>query len=157
MFLLNCSKDSNISGITRNEFNVTFETSGGTKIPSQIVNIKNTVTKPTDPIREDYNFEGWYGDKDFVNIFDFNTKITTDTTLFAFWKKLSFTIKFNTRGGNTINPITVEINTKITPPTVPTRNNLIFKGWFTDHPNYKIPFDFNTPISKNIVIYAKWE
>ena len=43
-------------------------------------------TKPANPTRETYEFEGWYTDEALSNPFDFDTAITKDTTLYAKWK-----------------------------------------------------------------------
>ena len=45
--------------------------------------------------------------------------------------------------------------TAIEPPSNPTKDNFIFKGWYTDI-SFEIPFDFNSEITSNTDIYAKW-
>ena len=49
----------------------------------------------------------------------------------------------------------VEGGTKVEKPEDPTRGGLIFKGWYLDK-KFKNKFDFNTPITKSIELYAKW-
>lgn len=71
------------------EYNVTFKLAGGTidgKTDDLIVKVKEkaTLTKPTDPIKADYNFEGWYENTNGQK-FDFSTKITKNIVLTAKW------------------------------------------------------------------------
>lgn len=44
------------------------------------------LTKPEDPVRNDgYVFAGWYTEETFENLFDFDTKLTSDIDLYAKW------------------------------------------------------------------------
>lgn len=72
------------------EYTVTFESNGGTTLDSTFVMQDNpgSVTKPTNPIKAGYVFEGWYTDNDtFQNEYDFSTTVTADITLYAKWAK----------------------------------------------------------------------
>ncbi len=40
-------------------------------------------------------------------------------------------------------------------PNAPTRESCIFGGWYTDE-NFETPYDFSTPVTGNITLYAKW-
>lgn len=52
----------------------------------QIVLYGELVTKPQNPVRENYIFVGWYTDSNYTKEFDFvNTVITKDLTLYARW------------------------------------------------------------------------
>ena len=64
------------------EYTVSFDSKGGTKVDSQIVEHGSTATKPGIPHRNDYTFKGWYLDG---KKFDFSTPITGDITLVAVW------------------------------------------------------------------------
>lgn len=64
------------------EYTVSFDSKGGTKVDSQIVEHGSTATKPGNPHRNDYTFKGWYLDG---KKFDFSTPITGDITLVARW------------------------------------------------------------------------
>ena len=65
-----------------NKYTVSFDSKGGTKVDSQIVEHGSTATKPRTPRRNDYTFKGWYLDG---KKFDFSTPITDDITLVARW------------------------------------------------------------------------
>ena len=64
------------------EYTVSFDSKGGTKVDSQIVEHGSTATKPGNPHRNDYTFKGWYLDG---KKFDFSTPLTGDITLVARW------------------------------------------------------------------------
>lgn len=65
-----------------NKYTVSFDSKGGIKVDSQIVEHGSTATKPRTPHRNDYTFKGWYLDG---KKFDFSTPITGDITLVARW------------------------------------------------------------------------
>ena len=67
---------------------VSFETNGGSKIPDQIVQYGETITRPDNPVREGYRLVGWYTDIDLQNPWDFDTdKVQSSMTLFAKWEQ----------------------------------------------------------------------
>lgn len=85
---------------------VKFETFDGSKIDDQVIKVTPTwaenVKKPkTDPTKEGYIFKGWYKDSACKENFDFNSKIISDTSIYAKWEKeiKKFTISFIGNGG----------------------------------------------------------
>lgn len=62
---------------------VTFDTDGGTVIPDQTVRTGAKATKPVDPTKEGYEFDGWYEEDTFTTVFDFDDPITANTTVYA--------------------------------------------------------------------------
>ena len=71
------------------QYTVTFDSRGGSKVPSQRVEKGETATKPADPTRDGFEFLGWY-DENGVRWF-FDQEITEDTTLYAAWKSVQST------------------------------------------------------------------
>ena len=65
-------------------YTVTFNSAGGSAVPSQTVEEGGKATEPTAPTRTGYNFQYWYLDNQNVP-FNFNTVITADITLTAYW------------------------------------------------------------------------
>ena len=65
-------------------YTVSFDSSGGTIVMDEKVLENHQVSKPDNPKKDGYDFEGWYLDN---NLFDFRTKITKDITLTAMWHK----------------------------------------------------------------------
>lgn len=85
---------------------VKFETFDGSKVDEQVIRVTPTwaenVKKPdTDPTKDGYIFKGWYKDSACKENFDFNSKIISDTSIYAKWEKeiKKFTISFIGNGG----------------------------------------------------------
>ena len=73
------------SSETVKEWTVTFDSQGGSKVASQKVKNGEKATKPVDPTRDNFTFDGWFEEADAITEFDFSTKITTNWTLYAGW------------------------------------------------------------------------
>ena len=141
---------------------VTFDGNEGTPAITT-VNVKSgdTVTKPADPKREGYDFTGWFTDQEATKAFDFATKITKHTTLYAGWKAVVPTVivTFNGNGGTLTTPATVNVKSGdpvAKPATDPTRANYDFTGWFTDKDG-KNAYVFTTPVTAALTLYAGWK
>ncbi len=85
---------------------VKFETFDGSKVDDQVIKVTpiwaENVKKPkTDPTKDGYIFKGWYKDSACKENFDFNSKIISDTSIYAKWEKeiKKFTISFIGNGG----------------------------------------------------------
>lgn len=71
-----------------NQYIVTFDSTGGSQVESQIVAAGETVSVPESPTKEGYMFSGWYEEQnpeDWANLFLFDTPIEKDTILYAAW------------------------------------------------------------------------
>ena len=66
-------------------YTVTFNTNGGSNIPSARIQANGTVTEPTAPVKENYIFDGWFTDKDLTEKYDFSAKVVKSFTLYAKW------------------------------------------------------------------------
>ncbi len=64
------------------------------------------------------------------------------------------TVKFNANGGTIVKDVTVKRGEKVTAPET-TREGYRFAGWYTDTALTKL-FDFDTALTGNITLYAKW-
>ena len=64
---------------------VTFNTDGGSAIPSQTVVSGGTATRPVNPTKDGYTFGGWYAENTLTTPFDWYEPITADTTVYAKW------------------------------------------------------------------------
>jgi len=65
------------------------------------------------------------------------------------------TVTFNTNGGNAIINQSINQNVRATRPADPTREGFAFVGWYADSA-FTTAFDFNTQITSNITIFARW-
>ena len=66
------------------------------------------------------------------------------------------TVTFNSNGGTEIAPKEVVSGLKIKAPSTPTKDKYLFRGWYEDS-TFNKEFDFNTPITSDITLYANWE
>ena len=66
------------------------------------------------------------------------------------------TVTFNSNGGTEIAPKEVVSGVKIKAPSTPTKDKYLFRGWYEDS-TFSKKFDFNTPITSDMTLYAKWE
>ena len=64
-------------------------------------------------------------------------------------------VTFNSNGGTNVSPQATTFNGKITKPTDPEKNYCEFDDWYIDS-EFNENFDFNTTITENITLYAKW-
>ena len=138
-------------------YTITFNSNDGSSVESQNVNAGEKLTEPTPaPTKEGFTFDGWYEDSTFSKKFDFNTPITDNMTLYANWIENKYTVTFDTKGGNTIAPVTVKEGEKVAEPTpAPTKEGFTFDGWYQDV-TLNTKFDFNTSVVSNLTLYAKW-
>ena len=72
-------------GSTSGHFTVEFGTNGGSKVASQTVPRNAAIKKPTAPTKEDFDFSGWYTDKELKTEYDFTAKVTSGFTFCAAW------------------------------------------------------------------------
>ena len=66
-----------------------------------------------------------------------------------------FTVTFDSNGGSVVANQTVREGEKAVEPTAPTKDGYTFGGWYTDSALTE-RFSFNTVITANITLYAKW-
>ena len=110
---------------------VTFDSAGGSPVESQTITAGGNATKPADPTRSGYTFDGWYNGN---TAFDFTSAIEEDITLTAHWKQVTqSTITYDLNGGTWdgktgIVTQTVDNGTVITLPA-PTRDGYTFDYW----------------------------
>lgn len=77
---------------------VRFETNPGTQEIRDNLSYGALLTKPADPVRENYQFLGWYNGE---TAWDFDTDTLTETiTLTAKWKPINFTVGGKVVQGN---------------------------------------------------------
>ncbi len=130
-------------------FTVTFNTDGGSEVAAQTVEDGKSATKPEDPTKDRFNFEGWFNGE---SLYDFASPVTSDLTLTAKWKIKTFTVTFNTDGGSEVAAQTVEDGKSATKPEDPTKEGFYFLGWYEGENVY----EFTQPVSDDLTVTAKW-
>jgi uncharacterized repeat protein (TIGR02543 family) len=161
---------------------VTFDAMGGSSVPTQTVAIGSKVTRPANPTRSGYTFDGWYKDGgsstgSFTQPWNFDTDVVNNkVTLYAKWNSggqiitpptTTFTVTFNTLS-NSAQPTpqaqTVTQGAKATKPADMTRQpagQWAFKGWCTENGsasrNWGRQWDFATDaVNADVYLYAQW-
>ena len=136
---------------TKKQYTVTFDYDDGkTENVEKVVKEGSKVEQPTIPSREGYTFIEWqYEGKQF----DFNTEITQDITLTAKWKIKEFQITFDTLGGSNVPNQIKEYMTKVDKPQDPVKEGYTFVEWQYEGKT----FDFNTKVTKDITLTAKYK
>jgi len=132
---------------------------GGNIVNSTVMLKSGELAKePATPVRTGYDFTGWYKEASCINKFNFSSDtVFSNTTLYASWQIKTFTVTFNSDGGNQIADIKAEYDTKIKEPENPQRTGYVFDGWYTNK-NYTRKWDFSTDkITNNITLVAKWK
>ncbi len=131
---------------------ITFDDgNGGTS--AKYVAPNGKVAKPTDPVRDNYEFIEWRTENG--EAFDFDTEITEDITLTAAYNFTgNYTVTFVSNGGSIINALTVKSGETATKPQDPVKSGYAFGGWATEEGEI---FDFATAIEDNITLYAVWK
>lgn len=141
------------------QFQLKFETNGGSAVPSQTFTSPMKATKPINPTKTGHLFVDWYKDADCNSLWNFEKdRVTEDTTLYAKWEKVvtQYTLNFETNGGSTVASQKVTKDTLATKPADPTKAGYTFTGWYKDI-NLTIPWDFSKDVVKsNITLYAHW-
>lgn len=139
------------------KYTVTFNSQGGSEVASQAVYAGEKIVKPANPTKEKEYFVDWYKEAECTNVWDFeNETVSQDITLYAKWTSIAYTVTFETNGGSAIEAQLVPEGTFATKPaTAPTKEGNLFEGWYTEQTMTNL-FDFYTPITKDITLYAKW-
>lgn len=84
-----------LSGCGVTEHQVTLEL--GDNIVFETVSVKDQekLVLPDNPIKEGYTFEAWYLDEEFTSVYDNNSLVTEDITLYASWSPVRTTISLH--------------------------------------------------------------
>ena len=138
-----------------NSYKVSFDSNGGSSVAAQSVNYNTAASKPADPSKTGFTFAGWFTDKDCTTAYDFSSKVTGDITLYAKWNINSCTVSFDSNGGSSVAAQSVNYNTTASKPADPSRKGYTFAGWFTGK-DCKTAYDFNSNVTGDITLYAKW-
>lgn len=133
-------------------YTVTFNSNGGTSVETVNVIHGEKVAKPADPTKEGFSFAGWYLDETLTQVYDFESPVVSNLTLYAKWNESCIVI-FNTDGGSLIDSVVVAKGSTVTRPSFdPTKEGYTFVGWYLGNTEY----DFNTPVTTNITLTAHY-
>lgn len=68
----------------------------------------------------------------------------------------TFTVKFNTDGGSTIDNMSIKEGTTVGEIPAPKKEGYVFDGWYSDK-DLTMTYDANTKITASTTLYAKWK
>lgn len=139
------------------EFTVSFNSGNGSYVSPIRVHFGNLASKPVDPVLDKFSFSGWFTGSEYQEQFDFETtEIVKNITLYAKWTQIEAVVTFNSRQGSVVQSVIADIGECITAPESPVRQGYEFEYWCTD-PSAMTAFDFSTPITGDITLYARWK
>jgi uncharacterized repeat protein (TIGR02543 family) len=65
-------------------------------------------------------------------------------------------VKFDTNGGSLVEAQIILEGGTATEPADPTFDGFTFGGWYTDDTTFLEAYNFATPVTADITLYAKW-
>ena len=105
-----------------NRYTITFDTAGGSEVPSITQDYGTAIIAPANPTKTGYTFAGW--DKTIPS-----TMPAGNMTITAQWQVNQYTITFKPENGGQDIVIKQDYGTAITAPANPTKTGYTFAGW----------------------------
>lgn len=143
------------AGWERSLYTVSFDTKGGSPIQSTDVVVGGVVARPGNPTKTENTFLGWYSDAMCEHVFDFNTVIESDITLYAGWERIQYSVSFYDDNSNLIETKPVLGGDTVSATNKPTKTGYTFIGWFTDALEGE-EFKSTTTVHSNLSIFARF-
>ena len=124
-----------------NQYTITFDTDGGSKIDPITQDYGTAITAPADPTKTGYTFARWSEEIPA-------TMPAEDMTVKAKWTVNKYTVTFK-NGDEVVKSAEMNYGSTITAPEKPTKEGYTFKGWqgYTD--NMTVP-------ASNVTFTAQW-
>ena len=128
------------------------------QVESKNYKTNDTVEFPNYTDKDGYDFSGWYLDEELHDaVSEENHTITENVDFYAKYTPKTYTVTFNSMGGSSVNPQNVEHGTKADEPSAPTKEGYEFQGWYTGEDATASVYDFDTAVTQDITLYAKWD
>ena len=140
------------------EYTVTFESNGGSDVEDMIVLEGSKASKPVDPTKDGYTFAGWFMDSGLTEVYDWDSTVTDDMTLYAKWHEITIekhTVRFTANGGSAVEDLIVNKGEKAVKPADPSKDGYRFDGWYTNAALTQA-YDWDSVVNEDLVLYAKW-
>lgn len=137
--------------------NATFDTQGGSSVPSQY--FTDVVTLPAAPTRSGYGFLGWFtaasGGTPLTGS-TYTPGALGDVTLYAQWSQDPHNVSYDSQGGSTVAGGTY-IGSLLALPDAPTRAGYTFDGWFeAESGGTALTAPYTPALFADITLYAHW-
>ncbi|MCR0435963.1 InlB B-repeat-containing protein [[Clostridium] innocuum] len=91
------------AGYRINTYTVSFNSNGGSAVPSRTVTYGDKVGRPADPVKTNNRFVGWYTSSSLSTPYNFNSAVTSSFTLYAKWEITHYDISFSHRTYDVVN------------------------------------------------------
>ena len=147
-------------------YKVTYNSNGGTgSVSAQSAKAGNTIViTSSKPSREGYTFLGWSKSSTATVATYVSGKaysFTANTTLYAVWKKVEYSVTYNMNGGTGSVPKQTKyygVNLYLS-TVIPEKKGYVFKGWAKTSTASVVLYKSGQIYDKNenIVLYAVWE
>ena len=124
-----------------NQYTITFDTAGGSEVPSITQDYGTAITPPAAPTRTGYTFAEW--DREIPTAMP-----AENMTITARWQVNQYTITFKPENGGQDIVIKQDYGTAITAPANPTKTGYTFAGWDREIPT--------TMPAGDMTITARW-
>lgn len=153
--------------LVKKYFDVTFKINENDVIVQKVLNGK-TAVKPQDPVREGYDFYGWYADDKYTTpfLFEGKTIVSQGVSVYARWEKSStqseYVIDFDLGyDGAKIANVCTRNGKLIDVPENPTRSGCEFAGWwisdYETREKLTAKWESGREFKANTTLFAVWK
>ena len=106
------------------------------------------------PTKSGYTFDGWYTTADGDDLFDWNTQITEDTTVYAHWTRdtLGYTVHYVDEEGNPVADDKVVSNPNLRVDQIVTEQAIAVAGYRPNESSQSLKLKANT--SENVITFT---
>ncbi len=146
-----------------------FDLTSNSLIGETSVSKGERLSKSNIPHKNGFLFSDWYKDSSLTQAFFDGSEDSLESILYSItlWGKAeieevaqTYTVSFESNGGSAVSAQTVSDGDFAKKPADPEKDGKAFSGWFTSLDGgetlFQTEFDFSTPITSDITLYAKW-
>jgi uncharacterized repeat protein (TIGR02543 family) len=140
---------------------LSFDSHGGSTVAAIDAAAGTAVSRPEDPGRTGYVFQGWFSAASGGTLYTWPHTLSADLTMHAQWRAdtdpplAQYTIAFDSHGGSAVATIDAAEGTAVSRPEDPGRTGYAFQGWFSAASGgtaYTWPHTLNA----DLTMHAQW-
>ncbi|MDE5565880.1 MAG: InlB B-repeat-containing protein, partial [Anaeroplasmataceae bacterium] len=135
-------------------FTVTIDLNDGSTPTTKKVEKGQKLIEVSEPTRDGYTFTGWKANS---SDWTMDTAITADITIVAQWEEIAstYTLTFNTQGGNSIEECVANAGSMINEPKKPKKSGYHFVCW-SYTPDGSLEVTWPLVLDDDKTVYAIW-